>query len=55
MRGDDHQQGDMFSYFCPEERVPRLHPLRAVREMTDRALKDLSPKFEALYSKTGRP
>src|SRR5512144_1576317 len=23
--------------------------------MTDRALKELSPKFEALYAKTGRP
>ena len=45
----------MFSYISPEERVPRLHPLRAIREMTDRALKDLSPQFDALYAKTGRP
>lgn len=55
MRGDDHQQAGMFSYLSPEERVPRLHPLRAIREMTDRALKELSPKFDSLYAKTGRP
>lgn len=55
MRGDDHQQAGMFSYISPEERVPRLHPLRAIREMTDRALKELSPQFDSMYAKTGRP
>ena len=55
MRGDDRQQAGMFSYLSPEERVPRLHPLRAIREMADRALKELSPQFDALYARTGRP
>lgn len=55
MRGDDHQQAGMFSYISPEERVPRLHPLRAIREMADRALKELSPQFDSMYAKTGRP
>jgi hypothetical protein len=55
MRGDDRQQAGMFSYLSPEERVPRPHPLRAIREMADRALKELSPQFDALYAKTGRP
>src|ERR1035441_9956115 len=55
MRGDDRQQAGMFSYLSPEERVPRLHPLRAIREMADRALKELSAQFDALYTKTGRP
>jgi transposase len=55
MRGDDRQQAGMFSYVSPEDRVPRLHPLRAIREMTDRALKELSPQFGVLYAKTGRP
>ena len=45
----------MFSYVSPEGRVPRLHPLRAIREMTDRALQEMSPRFEQLYAKTGRP
>lgn len=45
----------MFSYLSPEERVPADHPLRAVRRMTDVALQGLSTRFEALYSKLGRP
>jgi transposase len=45
----------MFSYVSPEERVPRLHPLRAVREMTDRALPEMSPRFDELCAKGGRP
>jgi len=35
--------------------VPRDHPLRRVREMTDRALQELSCWFEQLYGQTGRP
>ena len=55
MRGDDRQQAKMYSYVSPEERVPPDHPLRAIREMVDRALSRLSPRFEGLYSTTGRP
>ena len=55
MRGDDHQTDHLFSYLSPDQRVPHDHPLRSVREMTDAALKRLSPRFEALYSHTGRP
>ena len=45
----------MFSYISPEKRVPEDHPLRRVRAMTDRALKEMSPKFSELYSRYGRP
>lgn len=45
----------MFSYISPEERVPATHPLRAIREMTDEALRGLSPRFADLYSRMGRP
>jgi transposase len=45
----------MFSYISPEERVPADHPLRPIRSMVDRALKELSPRFAELYSHTGRP
>lgn len=45
----------MYSYVSAEERVPRLHPLRAIREMADRSLKELSARFDKLYAKTGRP
>ena len=55
MRGTDHQQSSMFSYISAEQRVPKDHPLRAMRAMTDAALAELSPQFDALYASTGRP
>jgi transposase len=55
MRGDDEQSGHLFSYLSPEQRVPADHPLRAIRTMTDDALRRLSPRFEAIYATTGRP
>jgi transposase len=55
MRGGDTQQGHMWSYLQPEQRVPQAHPLRPIRAMVDQALKDLSPRFALLYSHTGRP
>jgi transposase len=54
MRGDDEQQGGMFSYVTPEARIPKDHPLRAIRTMTDQVLKE-SPQFEKIYSPLGRP
>ncbi len=55
MRGDDIQQGAMFSYLSPEQRVPADHPLRPIRQMVDTVLKRLSPCFEAMYAEGGRP
>jgi len=55
MRGIDHQQADMYSYVSPEARVRADHPLRAIREMADEALKNMTERFEAMYAKTGRP
>ena len=55
MRGDDEQTGHMFSYLSPEQRVPGDHPLRAIRSLTDEALRSMSRRFARLYAKTGRP
>src|SRR5258706_3916790 len=55
MRGDDRQQGAMFSYVSLEQRVPQSHPLRLIRKMVDQALVELSAAFEGLYSRVGRP
>lgn len=55
MRGDDRQQAAMFSYVSPEARVPQDHPLRAIRVLVDEVLVDLSPRFETLYARAGRP
>jgi len=55
MRGTDHQQADMYSYLSPEMRVRADHPLRAIRDMSDRALSQMSARFDEMYAKTGRP
>jgi len=55
MRGPDEQNSHLFSYVSPEERVPTTHPLRPIRQITDRVFVTLSRKFDALYSDMGRP
>jgi transposase len=55
MRGTDTQQQMLFSYVSPEARVPQDHPLRPIRRMANKALKELSPLFRELYSQNGRP
>jgi transposase len=55
MRGDDRQPQSMFSYVSPEARVPQDHPLRAVRRMVDDVLREMSPEFDRLYARVGRP
>ena len=46
MRGTDYEQSSVFSYISAERRVPKDHPLRAIRAMADTALKDLSKRFD---------
>ena len=55
MRGMDHQQSHMFSYLSPEARVRKDHPLRAIRAMVDEVLRALSPQFDRMYAREGRP
>jgi transposase len=45
----------MFSYVSPESRVPSSHPLRRIRDLVRKVLKELSPSFGKLYSREGRP
>ena len=55
MRGSLTETAAMFSYISPCKRVPQDHPLRAIRRITDEALRALSPEFDKLYSAVGRP
>jgi transposase len=55
MRGSDEQPGYLFSYISAEARVPLDHPLRPLRQVVDDALRRLSPRFETLYVRFGRP
>lgn len=55
MRGGDDRTEGLFSYVSCEARVPADHPLRPIRAIADEALEVLSPEFEGLYAKVGRP
>ena len=55
MRGTDERSESLFSYVSCEARVPADHPLRPIRAIVDEALEVMSPAFEGLYSKIGRP
>ena len=55
MRGDDKPPDSMLSYVMPEQRIPKDHPLRAIRELVDEVLREMSREFDALYAKVGRP
>jgi transposase len=55
MRGADDRSEGLFSYVSCEARVPAEHPLRAIRAIVDEALEVLSPEFEVLYARVGRP
>jgi len=45
----------VFSYISPERRVRKDHPLRPIRAMVDEIVKQLSPQFDKMYAKVGRP
>jgi len=55
MRGEETRRGAAFGYVAAEERIPRDHPLRAIRRMAAEPLEPMGPALEALYSWTGRP
>jgi len=55
MRGEFRDQGGLFSYIKPEERIPAGHPLRKVRVLVREVLKELNRSFRRLYSQEGRP
>lgn len=56
MRGSDERSGSLFNYVDLESRVRPDHPLRAIREIANAALGDLTGEFAALYPvRLGRP
>jgi transposase len=55
MRGRIDQQGGMFFYFRPEDRVASDHPLRTIKARADAALRSISSELDALYCSVGRP
>ena len=55
MRGEQRRQRTLLMVGSVEERIPAKHPIRQVKILADRALADLGPRFDQMYSASGRP
>ena len=55
MRGNNQEQSEWVYNFSVESRVPKDHPIRRIREISDRVLGRMSRTFSRMYSRTGRP
>jgi transposase len=55
MRGREPEQQVLFSYVNIGTRIPRDHPLRIIKMLVDEVLRQLSPRFDAMYARGGRP
>ena len=55
MRGRPQTQATLLAFVDLEERVPRNHPPRVIKQFADRALAELSPVFDEMYAARGRP
>jgi len=54
MRGSDGTQESLFTLAKLDDFVPSDHPLRAIRELVNEALKGLNELFNAIYADSGR-
>jgi len=54
MRGETTRQARMLA-ITPDTLVPASHPIRQIKPIVDRALAELSPLFEDIYARVGRP
>lgn len=55
MRGEPKKQTSMIVVGSLDRRIPGSHPLRRVKQLADAALAELSPTFDRMYEKQGRP
>jgi transposase len=51
----DRETGKLFSYASAESLAPQDHTLRKIREMVNAVMERLSPAFQAIYARGGRP
>lgn len=55
MRGSMTQQVEVLIALTPDDLVPQDHPIRRIKPIVERVLKELSPVFSRMYSQVGRP
>jgi transposase len=55
MRGANERQASMLLDVTTDSLIPESHPIRRIRIVVDALLLELSPVFDAMYSRRGRP
>ena len=55
MRGETTKQATMLMGVTTDELVPADHLIRHIRGIVESVLRELSPRFEGMYAKQGRP
>lgn len=55
MRGEVNKQAAIMMAVTPDQLVPKDHPIRKIKPLVDQALAELSPLFESIYARIGRP
>ena len=55
MRGEGRRQRSMLMGLDLEQRVPKEHPLRRIKQLAEAVLEELSPIFDRMYNAIGRP
>ena len=55
MRGERERQANIMLAVTPETFVPEDHPLRRIKALVDDCLQQLSPRFDEMYARSGRP
>src|SRR3954453_4638345 len=55
MRGENERQASMLLDVTTDSLIPESHLIRRIRIVVDALLLELSPVFDAMYSRRGRP
>ena len=55
MRGERERQANIMLAVTPDNFVPEDHPLRRIKALVDDCLQQLSPRFDEMYARSGRP
>src|ERR1700744_680900 len=55
MRGKKIAQTNFIALINIEDRIPKNHPIREVKRVTNEIFQSLSDHFEDLYAEAGRP
>jgi transposase len=55
MRGAIKSQPELVCLISPDSVVPQDHPIRTIKRYVDEVLRGMSPCFDAMYAREGRP